>query len=222
MTKRKLETENDDNYITFKLPEKIQKLDKVHNMITRSFKQNIKYTTCAFRQKLRKLDTIHENEIVEKVDKQINTDKQLKDYKIFVFDLDETLYLHNVNQDYKNIYHKKVKNFLVYLKDNDKRLYIATHNFGPSSWLHRMDISPLLFNGIIKETKNVNPYKNHINEYTSKKDMILEILDKNSEFTTDDVVFFDDHEYNIKEVESINVKSIYVDARKGIDFSEIY
>ena len=110
--------------------------------------------------------------------------------------------------------------FLVYLKDNDKRLYIATHNFGPSRWLHRIDIAPL-FNGIIKETKNVNPYINHINEYTSKKDMILEILDKNSEFTTDDVIFFDDHEYNIKEVESINVKSIRVDARKGIDFNEI-
>ena len=214
-------------HITFKVREKIQKLDQsqsklsVHSMTTRSFRQKVKSTTCTFRQKLRKLDTIHENEKVEKVDKQINTDKQLKDYKIFVFDLDDTLYLHNVDKNYVEIYHKKVKNFLVYLKDNDKRLYIATHNFGPSSLLNRMDIPPLLFNGIIKETKNVNPYINHINEYTSKKDMILEILDKNPEFTTDDVVFFDDHEYNIKEVESINVKSIRVDARKGIDFNEI-
>ena len=223
MTKRKLETENDDNYINFKVREKIQKLKpSIHNMTTRSFRQKVKYTTCTFRQKLRKLDTIHENEKVEKVDKQINTDKQLKDYKIFVFDLDDTLYLHNVNQAYKDTYHKKIKNFLVYLKDNDKILYIATHNFGPSSWLNIIDIPPLLFNGIIKETKDVNPYKNHINEYTSKKDMILEILDKNSEFTTDDIVFFDDHEYNIKEVESINVKSIYVDSRNGINFSEIY
>lgn len=220
MTKRKLE--NDD--ITSKLHEKIQKLDNsqvnVHNMTTRSFKQNIKYTTCTFRQKLRKLDTIHE--IVEKVDKQINTDKQLKDYKIFVFDLDNTLYLHNVNQVYTENYHKKVKNFLMYLKDNDKILYIATHNFEPTKWLNRINISPLLFNGIIKETKNVNQYNNCISEYTSKKDMILEILDNQNDFTKDDVIFFDDHNYNIKEVESINVKCIYVDELKGINFREIY
>jgi HAD superfamily phosphatase (TIGR01681 family) len=160
-------------------------------------------------------------EIVETVDKEINTDKQLKDYKIFVFDLDNTLYLHNVDNVYANIYHKKVKNFLMYLKDSDKILYIATHNFNPDKYLNRINISPLLFNGIIKETKDVNPILNSINDYTSKKDMILEIVEHTC-LTTDDIVFFDDHRFNIKEVEKLNVKAMYVDENKGINFSEIY
>lgn len=157
-----------------------------------------------------------------KVDKQINTDKQLKDYKIFVFDLDDTLYLHNVNKDYVKVYHKKVKNFLDYLKDNNKILYIATHNFNPDLYLYRMKISQLLFDGIIKETKDVNPESNSIIDYTSKKDMILEILNKQPNLTKDDIIFFDDHIYNINEVNSINVKSIHVDKKKGIIFSDIY
>jgi len=152
----------------------------------------------------------------------INTDKQLKDYNIFVFDLDNTLYLHNVDGNYAEMYHKKVKNFLMYLKDNDKILYIATHNFNPTNYLNRINIPPLLFNGIIKETKNVHPSLNSITEYTSKKDMILEILNNHNDLTKNDIIFFDDHDYNIKEVDSINVKSIYVNECKGINFSDIY
>lgn len=94
--------------------------------------------------------------------------------------------------------------------------------FKNRSALNLINIPPLLFNDIIKETKDVHPMVNRISEYTSKKDMILEILDKHKDLTKDDVIFFDDHQYNIKEVESINVKSIYVDEYKGIDFSEIY
>jgi HAD superfamily phosphatase (TIGR01681 family) len=163
-----------------------------------------------------------ESNKVHTVEVGTNTDKQLKDYKIFVFDLDNTLFLHNVDQTTGEKYHKKVKSFLNYLKDSDKLLYIATHNFYPSNYLNRIDIPPLLFNGIIKETKDVHPSFNNISEYTSKKDMILEILDKHKDLTKDDVIFFDDHTFNIKEVEKLNVKSIYVNQSKGIDFSEIY
>jgi HAD superfamily phosphatase (TIGR01681 family) len=173
------------------------------------------------RKYKRKREAIEEVNEVKVVDKEMNTDKQLKDYKIFVFDLDNTLYLHKVDQNYAEVYHKKVKNLLVYLKDNDKILYIATHNFNPDNYLNRINISPSLFNGIIKETKDVNPMLNSINDYTSKKDMILEIVEHTC-LTTDDVIFFDDHSFNIKEVEKLNVKSIYVDDLKGINFSDIY
>jgi hypothetical protein len=49
-----------------------------------------------------------------KTDAWTSTDKQLKDYKIFVFDLDNTLYLHKVTGEYRDVYHRKVKNFLNY------------------------------------------------------------------------------------------------------------
>ena len=180
------------------------------------------------KRKLEKVNTYEkiQNTIdirgVNTIDIGVNTDKQLKDYNIFVFDLDNTLYLHNVDDVYAEKYHTKVKNFLMYLKDNDKKLYIATHNFNPLKLLHKINISPLLFDSIIKETKNVHPLLNSITEYTSKKDMILEILNNHNDLTQNDIIFFDDNKYNIKEVNSINVKSVYVNESKGIDFTEIY
>jgi HAD superfamily phosphatase (TIGR01681 family) len=156
-----------------------------------------------------------------KADAWTSTDKQLKDYKIFVFDLDNTLYLHNVRGEYRDVYHKKVKNFLNYLKDYGKLLYIASHNLEPKCLLLELEIPLITFDGIIKETKDVNPHSNTISEYTSKKDMICEILENHKDLSYEDVVFFDDNKYNIKEVESINVKSIYIDESKGINFSDI-
>lgn len=150
-----------------------------------------------------------------------NTDKQLKDYKIFVFDLDETLFLSKVNLKYAEDYHKKIKVFLSYLKTNDKLLYIATHNRFPNGALNFLDINSIL-DGVIKETRDVNPVANDIEDYTDKKDMILEILDNHKDLSTEDVVFFDDNDYNIKKVENINVKCVYIDNTVGINFSEIY
>ena len=87
------------------------------------------------RQKLNKKVIVQKVTTKKTVDIGINTDKQLKDYKIFVFDLDNTLYLHKVIESEN--YHKKLKNFLVYLKDQDKKLYIATHNFFPKNLLDK-------------------------------------------------------------------------------------
>lgn len=162
------------------------------------------------------------NIVLVKKNKESNTYKQLKDYKVFVFDLDDTLYLHNIGS-YSEEYHVKVKNFLVYLKDNNKLLYITTHNTNPIYYLDKLNIT-YLFDGIIKETRNVCPLKNDICEYTNKKDMIYEILNKddNKRLTKEDVIFFDDHTYNITQVNSIGVKCILVDSLKGITFSDIY
>lgn len=159
---------------------------------------------------------------LKNIDIGTSTDKQLKDYKIFVFDLDNTLFLHKVGNIYREQYNKKLKNFLNYLKDNDKLLYIATHNFNPNIILYEMNILPSFFTGIIKETKDVWSNLNTIDQYTSKKDMILDILNNNKNFSKNDIIFFDDAIYNIKQVESIHVKSIYVQELNGINFSEIY
>lgn len=182
-------------------------------------------TTCQIKHKYKKikfqkLETIYENN--DSKDVGTSTDKQLKDYKIFVFDLDNTLFLHKVNSIKRQNYNRKLKNFLYYLKDNDKLLYIATHNFDPEPLLYKIDISSSLFNGIIKETRDLHPGLNTIEEYTNKKDMILEILNIHKNLSSKDVVFFDDYIYNIKQVESINVKSIYVKDLQGINFSDIY
>jgi HAD superfamily phosphatase (TIGR01681 family) len=143
----------------------------------------------------------------------------IEDYKVFVFDLDDTLYLHRVNVEYREEYTIKIRNFLNSLKKSGKILCLATHNKSPSHYLHEMKIYDL-FHEIIYETRDVNPYKNSIFEYTNKKDMIQEILEKTN-VTNEDVIFFDDHSYNINEVQSIGIQSVYVSPKTGIIIDKI-
>jgi len=138
-------------------------------------------------------------------------------YKVFVFDLDNTLYLHNVDTIYSNRYHKDVKVFLQNLKNKNKILCIATHNKNPNNYLDKIEISHL-FDHIIYEKKNVNPYSNSIREYTGKDEMIQEIIDK-TKCKKEEIIFYDDADYNINKVENFGVKSIKVDDNIGIVFN---
>jgi HAD superfamily phosphatase (TIGR01681 family) len=138
----------------------------------------------------------------------------IEDYKVFVFDLDDTLYLHRVDAEYREEYTIKIREFLYSLKESGKIVCLATHNKSPYYYLHKMEIYDL-FHEIIYERKDVHPSLNSILEYTNKKDMIQEILEKTN-VTNEDVVFFDDHSYNIDEVKSLGIESIYVSPKTGI------
>jgi HAD superfamily phosphatase (TIGR01681 family) len=141
------------------------------------------------------------------------------DYKVFVFDLDNTLYLHNADVMHTQIYHEQVKVFLQNLKNDGKILCIATHNKNPIVYLDRIKITSL-FHYIISEQKNVHPSLNRIDDYTGKDEMINELISKIG-CTNEEILFFDDANYNIKKVESIGVKSILVSAQTGIDFTKL-
>lgn len=105
-------------------------------MTTHTIKRKRTLKNITVKENVDKLETNKKQKCeIKMVNIETNTDKQLKDYKMFVFDLDNTLFLHNVDSIYAEEYHKKVKNFLVYLKDSDKKLYIATHNFDPIDYL---------------------------------------------------------------------------------------
>lgn len=143
----------------------------------------------------------------------------IENYKVFVFDLDDTLYLHSVNYDYRVEYTKKIREFLQSLRDMGKILCLATHNKSPYHYLNKMDISDL-FDEIVYEQKDVSPNYNSIYEYTNKKDMIQEIIMKTN-VSTNDIVFFDDMDYNLQEVKSIGVESIKVYPCKGIVLDSI-
>lgn len=143
----------------------------------------------------------------------------IHDYKVFVFDLDNTLYLHSVDYSYRQEYTQKIKDFLQNLKDNGKILCLATHNTAPYYYLSRMDIHDL-FQEIIYETRDVHPSLNSIYDYTNKKDMIQEIIDKTN-VSTQEVIFFDDVCYNINQVKSLGIESIHVSPKKGIVLENI-
>lgn len=126
--------------------------------------------------------------------------------KVYVFDLDNTLLLWQVDKYYKYEYESNLKNFLENLKCKNHILAIASHNTSPRYYLKKMDIDGL-FDYII-------------GEYPRKKsDMIIEIL-KNVNKAKEDVIFFDDLDLNIIECKENNIKSIKVDFKKGVEFKE--
>ncbi len=55
----------------------------------------------------------------------------INSYDLYIFDLDNTLYLHNVDPSYKEEYESNLKYFLNYLKNNNKKLAIASHHSCP-------------------------------------------------------------------------------------------
>jgi len=131
--------------------------------------------------------------------------KEIHQASVLVFDLDDTLYLHNGHND---SYHNKMKEYLEQLSKCRKILCVATHNGNPEILLDKMNIKHL-FEYIVFETKSLNSYLHSIRDYTNKKDMISEIIQK-TKCRIKDIVFFDDNLYNIIEVESMNVKCVFV------------
>lgn len=127
--------------------------------------------------------------------------------KVYIFDLDDTLYLRNVSDEYKKIYEYELIKFLNKLKNNNKILAIASHNISPRYFLRKM---------------NIDTYFDYIiGEYPRKKsDMIVEIL-KNVNKVKEDVIFFDDLSYNILECKENGIKSIKIDPKNGIEFKNM-
>jgi len=137
-------------------------------------------------------------------------------YKIFVFDLDYTLNLHEFHTP---DYTEKIIELLNLLKKNNKILCIATHNKYPEDYLKQITIQNF-FDEIIYEKKNVSAWMNSIKDYTSKKVMLTEIMNKFN-CNQNEIVFFDDSDHNINEVNSLEIKSIKVSNKTGINTSEI-
>ena len=162
--------------------------------------------------------SIKKNKRKKVIDEKIKTEPIIN-YKVFVFDLDNTLYLHHTTRAYSDDYHKKVKKFLVNLKTQNKILSIATHNKNPKWILKQIGIFDL-FDHIVYEQKNVHPWTNTIEEYTGKNEMVQEIINK-TKCKKEQVIFFDDFDYNIKKVEGLGVKSVKVSDQIGIVFQDV-
>lgn len=149
-----------------------------------------------------------------------NQEEVNSDVKVYVFDLDNTLYLHDhTNKDYFNEYRLNLVKFLEKLTTENITLCIATHNKTPITFLDELNITNL-FKHIIYEKKNVHPYLNTIKDYTPKSEMMKEIMTLTS-CTYDKMIFFDDDMFNIRDVETLNIKSVLVCSKVGITFNKI-
>jgi len=144
----------------------------------------------------------------------------INDYKVFVFDLDNTLYLHTVDMLYREEYNEEVIKFLQYLKENGKRICLATHNKNPFRILDKMEIHPDIFDAIIYQTEPVLSSVD-ILTYTNKKKMIQNILHITN-VSIQEIIFFDDMMYNIEQVKKMGIECIHVCPEIGIIFDNIF
>ena len=200
-------------------PDRLCKKKRTFTKIKKVVKTNNTAKKELVKAKLVKDKLEKENIVKDKLEEE-NIVKDKLEKKVYVFDLDNTLFLHHSEANYAEKYHKDVGSFLIKLKMENKKLYIASHNKAPYWYLDRIGIR-YLFDDVIYEKKDMNCRINKIDEYTSKKDMLLEIMKKEM-CTNSEIIFFDDHDYNISQVMSLNVKSIKVDPVKGIDFGIDY
>lgn len=162
--------------------------------------------------------------------------------KVFIFDLDDTLYLHtfNRNKEYLKFYHSNIRKFLYNLKKNDKVLGLITYNTDPINILKKLRIDKNVFNfieypqNILREyfDNNRDKYKeynnfifrsngngiNYVSLIENKKDMIERNI---SEYNKKDIIFFDDSRSNIFSVRNLGIECILVDPSIGIEIQKI-
>ena len=122
--------------------------------------------------------------------------------KLYIFDLDNTIYLRKVKSHSQTYYHNIIKDTLLQLKTNGKTLCLASHNVNCIYCLKTMNIYHL-FDYII-------------GEYPRSKDtMVIEILDKTG-YKKNNVIFFDDLLKNINIVSNIGINCYLIKSKFGI------
>lgn len=128
----------------------------------------------------------------------------IDDKKLFVFDLDNTLYLWNVDDRTRMDYEQRLSNFLHFLKWKQKRLAIASFHTDPEMILKRMGIHHL-FDVIIGRNRTFR-----------KDDMLCNIMEITN-CKPNDTVFFDDMYDNVRTVRFMGIECVLVNQRRGID-----
>lgn len=157
--------------------------------------------------------------------------------KIFIFDLDNTLVLHDAQEPYKSEYHSKIISYLKDLKNKDKLVCLVTYNPYPKvilndlihlfDYIYSPELIPFaeyIFSNKDDEVrfKNCTPWRcgDNISLCKDKSIVIKDIL---SQFNCKyyQAIFFDDNPNHIKSVRDIGIESILVNPLKGIYFNII-
>lgn len=154
-------------------------------------------------------------------------------YKLFVFDYDDTIDLRKATQTYRKEYFLKLVNHFKFLKEKGKKLAIISYNSNLTNNLKNVNIyqyfdyiySPLIipldeyYNVENKKFHNerVVMLRNRVIVYEDKGKVLGRILEK-LKIDKKEAIFFDDISYNIKSVNKIGVEAILVDPIIGISF----
>jgi HAD superfamily phosphatase (TIGR01681 family) len=122
--------------------------------------------------------------------------------KLYVFDLDNTLYLWEVKKNIQELYSKQLKQYLAELHNKGAVLAIASHNTNPKRYLRYMDID--------------NLFTHVIGEYPRSKDTMLAEILLSTGIKHYDTVFFDDMQKNLDLVAKMGIECYKADDIWGI------
>ncbi len=156
------------------------------------------------------------------------------DKKVYLFDLDDTIYLYQCkDKEYVKEYHKKISNFLYNLKKDNKIIGLFTNNLEPNIVLKDLDINPDIFDIISSPIKmNDDQYQEFLKntKYNSfswtywnnywyirhPKNKLIEKYIKENNFDLNEIIYFDDQKKIIESIKSIGINTVLVDPLVGI------
>lgn len=160
-----------------------------------------------------------------------SNETSIHDKEIYVFDYDDTLRLHTIKEKERQIYEDKLYSFMVYLKNQNKKIYLVSYNLNPfkssltKSFNERFK---KLFDGLVypqpieydefqnSDVKYDYTYMSgYFYVYTPKYLDILDIAKKHN-VPTNQIVFFDDNRHQIELARKANIPSIHVSIKFGI------
>jgi FMN phosphatase YigB (HAD superfamily) len=133
----------------------------------------------------------------------------VNDYDLFIFDYDATLYILDTDAFKQESYKNRLYDFLYNLKQQGKKLSIASHNVS----VHQC----------IKNATHLNEFFENefiFGEYPINKSFLVSAIIHKSNCKKEKTIFFDDLLTNILHVQEYGVKSVLIDPYMGIDFEQ--
>lgn len=152
---------------------------------------------------------------------------------LFIFDLDDTLLLHNLDEYSRKKYEDQLIPFLYNLKNSGKILTLVTYNTNPQKFLNEKSIchlfdyiySPLVMSldeyqmsAKFYDNSSVWITQNTVKICTCKVVITQQIIEKYT-CTPEKTIFFDDYKVTVNKVKQLGVESVLVDPVKGIPFT---
>lgn len=155
--------------------------------------------------------------------------------KVYIFDLDNTLILHNSREPYKSEYHNKVSFGLKRLKSDGKMLCLVTYNTNPASVLK--DLTHLFDHVYTPDMITLDEYRSNSERFVdstvwmcsknvrickNKAIVINDLLKNLDDVSPNQVIFFDDNLNHVCAVQRLGVLSVPVNPVKGIPFEMLH
>jgi FMN phosphatase YigB (HAD superfamily) len=149
--------------------------------------------------------------------------------KVYIFDLDNTLILHESHEPYKSEYHERISLALKRLKSNGKILCLVTYNSHPAFVLK--DLFHLFDHVYSPEIMTIAEFRsnstgfpdstpwmcgNQVRICKNKVVVIGDILRNIGNVSRDQVIFFDDDLNHVCAVQRLGVVSVPVNPARGI------